>query len=245
MWDVAADALLAPIDPSRPHDVGVLVSWHGRVMVLAWGVLIPLGVLAARFFKVTPNQDWPTMLDNQVWWRSHLRLQYSAGAAMVLGLALILARTGDGVVATVHQIGGWTVLTVTAAQFLAGWLRGTKGGPTEPAADGSWNGDHYDMTLRRKVFEYVHKTLGYMLIMLAAAVILSGLWAANAPGWMWVGILGWWALLIAAFCVFQRRGMAMDTYQAIWGPNPAHPGNQIAPIGWGVSRRSDTKDGSL
>jgi len=29
------------IDPSRPHVVGFAISWHGRMMVLAWGFLFP------------------------------------------------------------------------------------------------------------------------------------------------------------------------------------------------------------
>ena len=35
--------LLAPIDGTRPHEVGILLSWHGRTMVLAWAFLIPGG----------------------------------------------------------------------------------------------------------------------------------------------------------------------------------------------------------
>jgi hypothetical protein len=33
----------------------------------------------------------------------------------------------------------------------------------------------------------------------------------------------------------QRRGLAVDTYQAIWGPDPQHPGNATPP-GWGMNR---------
>jgi hypothetical protein len=40
--------LLAPVDPLRAHDVGLAVAWHGRLMVAAWGVLLPLGVATAR-----------------------------------------------------------------------------------------------------------------------------------------------------------------------------------------------------
>lgn len=43
-------------------------------MVVAWGVLLPLGILIARFFKVTPRQRWPAELDNKFWWYSHLTL---------------------------------------------------------------------------------------------------------------------------------------------------------------------------
>lgn len=242
MWETVVEALLAPIDPSRAHEVDFFVSWHGRLMVFAWGVLIPLGVLIARFFKITPKQDWPRVLDNQVWWRSHLRLQYSGGVLMLFGLALILFRPEPSVVGDIHSIAGWVIVVVASTQFVAGWLRGSKGGPTEPAADGSWSGDHYDMTQRRKIFEHFHKSVGYLLIAGAAWTILTGLWTANAPVWMWLALIGWWALLGLVFALFQQRGMAYDTYQAIWGPDRAHPGNRMKPIGWGISRRDGDKD---
>lgn len=37
-------------------------------MVLAWVILLPLGVLIARFFKITPHQSWPASPDNKFWW---------------------------------------------------------------------------------------------------------------------------------------------------------------------------------
>ena len=222
--------LATPIDPARAHEVGAFVSWHGRLMVLAWGALFPLGILIARFWKVTPGQDWPRELDNKAWWHGHLGLQYSGGAAMLAGLALILfTETGD----STHAHLGWVIAGFAGLQFLAGWFRGTKGGPTEPTL----RGDHYDMTPRRLAFEHFHKYAGYGLLALAVWGVTSGMWLANAPVWMWLGLGIWWAMLIAAFIVLQRRGMAVDTYQAIWGPDPSLPGNRRPPIGWGVKRR--------
>ncbi|MEO0820932.1 MAG: cytochrome b561 domain-containing protein [Pseudomonadota bacterium] len=229
--------LLAPIDAARGHEVGGFVAWHGRMMVLAWGALFPLGVLVARFGKITRRQDWPRELDNRAWWRGHLALQYSGGAAMLAGLALILAVRGSGW--DNHALLGWSVAALAGAQFLAGWARGSKGGPTEP----SLAGDHYDMTPRRRAFEYFHKFAGYALLALAAAAVLTGLWRANAPVWMWLGLALWWAVLAAAFAVLQRRGFAVDTYQAIWGPDPAHPGNRMRPIGFGIRRLAPPGDG--
>ena len=31
--------LLTSIDVPRAHDIGTGISWHARVMILAWGVL--------------------------------------------------------------------------------------------------------------------------------------------------------------------------------------------------------------
>ncbi|MEL6523457.1 MAG: cytochrome b561 domain-containing protein [Pseudomonadota bacterium] len=228
------DWLLSSIDPSRAHAVGFAVSWHGRTMVLGWAILAPLAVLAARFLKVLPWQNWPHELDNKLWWRAHWIGQVVVVALTLVGIGLIF-NNSDGI--NLHGRLGYAVLLLAFAQVALGIFRGTKGGPTAPAKDGSLHGDHYDMTTWRVTFEWIHKSLGYVLICTAAATVVLGLWHANAPRWMWLIIAGWWAGLIALALILQRRGWAVDTYQAIWGPGPEHPGNRRKPMGWGMRRR--------
>ncbi|MEM8731501.1 MAG: cytochrome b561 domain-containing protein [Pseudomonadota bacterium] len=235
------DWLLAPIDASRGHEVGFAISWHARAMVLAWGVLAPLAVLMARFFKVMPGQDWPRELDNQTWWRAHWMGQALVGCLSIFALALVLPT--DPAAMSLHNWLGFAVLASLVVQVLLGIFRGNKGGPTAPSADGSWRGDHYDMTPYRRMFEMFHKGLGYLTLALAAVTILLGLWKANGPVWMWLSLLIWWTALILAFVIFQRRGMAVDTYQAIWGDDPEHPGNQMLRPGWGMNRPGDINKG--
>lgn len=230
MWEW----LVAPMDASRLHNVGWHLSWHARFMVVAWGVLVPLGIFIARYFKIAPGQNWPETLDHHFWWNTHRICQYSACILMVLGVALILAAPPLTTLPGPHHLLGWTVLALALLQVLGGIFRGTKGGPTEPAADGSLRGDHYDMTPRRLTFEYMHKGAGYLALLLSVGTILSGLWQANAPNWMWMVIALWWITLGAASFIVQRRGMAIDTYQAIWGPDPTLPGNRRKPIGFGI-----------
>ena len=231
--------LLAPIDPARAHEVGLAISWHARVMVLAWGVLAPLAVLIARYFKVMPGQKWPRELDNQVWWRSHWM-----GQSLVVGLsvfALVLVLPTDWSNVALHTWCGYGLLVAMVLQVLVGVCRGSKGGPTAPSADGSPRGHHYDMTPHRRAFETVHKALGYATLALGVVTIFLGLWQVNAPVWMWGALILWWIGLCVAFVVLQARGMAIDTYQAIWGDDPAHPGNQRPDPGWGVRRLGNTK----
>ena len=227
------DWLLAPIDPSRAHEVGFAVSWHARSMVLAWGVLAPLAVLVARYFKVLPRQKWPRELDNQVWWKSHWMGQSVVVVLSVFGLGLILGHRESW---NLHAALGYGLLFIMALQVVLGIFRGTKGGPTAPAKDGSLSGDHYDMTPWRVMFEWCHKVLGYTALIIAIIVIVLGLWEANALRWMWIWLGLWWCALIGAAIVLQARGRAIDTYQAIWGPDKDHPGNRRKPIGWGIRR---------
>nr|WP_306265691.1 cytochrome b561 domain-containing protein [Pararhizobium sp. IMCC3301] len=210
--------LLESLDPDRPHQLSQSVSWHGRLMVLAWSVLFPAGIIAARFFKITPRQTWPDELDNKTWWYLHLTLQYLGGTAMLAGFLMIWLGSGGNPAAPYHRMFGYGVITFGLLQFVAGWLRGTKGGPTDPGPDGSISGDHYDMTPRRRIFETCHKLVGYGVLLVASATLWSGLLTVNAPNWMWGVLAVWWSVLIAVFVILQRRGYAVETYQAIWGP---------------------------
>jgi hypothetical protein len=233
MWDW----LLAPMDASRVHDVGWHLSWHARVMVIAWGFLVPSGIIIARYCKVLPKQNWPKELDNRLWWNTHQVCQYTACALMAVGLWLILNAPPSELYGNVHRYLGWTSLSLALVQITGGLLRGSKGGPTDLAKDGTLHGDHFDMTPRRLVFEVIHKGTGYLAMILSCMTILSGLWQANAPNWMLAGLLVWWSALVAVSIILQRRGRAVDTYQAIWGPDPNLPGNKRKPIGFGISRR--------
>ena len=55
-------------DPLRAASYAGLtqpVRLHGLLMALAAGVLMPLAVLIARYFKILPSQDWPRELNRR------------------------------------------------------------------------------------------------------------------------------------------------------------------------------------
>nr|WP_319382992.1 cytochrome b561 domain-containing protein [uncultured Roseibium sp.] len=228
--------LISPMDAARPHEIGVALSWHARFMVLGWGILAPLAIMMARFFKVLPGQDWPRELDSKIWWRTHWISQTLVVVLSAAGLALVLMSSQNSGTALIHRLFGYSVLALAMVQAFSGLLRGSKGGPTDRQANGSLRGDHYDMTRHRLVFEGVHKGCGYLALILMIGAIASGLWTANAPNWMWLSLVCWWGILIAASAYLQRLGCAVDTYQAIWGPDPGHPGNRMKQQGWGTRR---------
>ena len=198
------------------------IAWHGRLMVAAWVFAIPLGIFIARFFKILPRQDWPSEIDSQIWWRSHLVLQIGGCLLSAVALIVVLARSEvrAGGLAQWHAWLGWSVLALACVQVLGGLLRGTKGGPREP-------GDHYDMTRRRLAFEVLHKSAGYLAVVLANVNVAIGLRMATAPEWMWIGLFAWWGIVLGASLTLQRRGRCVDTYQAIYGPGE-HPGKRQA-----------------
>ncbi len=227
------DWLLTPLSGAAEHHIAPWAMWHARCMVLAWGILLPLGALTARFFKVVPGQNWPRQLDHKAWWHAHRFLQWGGIGAMLIGLGLAWRSAGAaGAFGGWHAWLGWTVCALAAAQIAGGLARGSKGGPTSA----QMRGDHYDMTAWRRLFERLHKSLGWLSVLLSVAAITTGLVLADAPRWMALALGTWWLSLIGAFVVLQRSGRCIDTYQAIWGPDPKHPGNRMLPIGWGVRR---------
>tara|TARA_R110002124_G_scaffold281740_1_gene456371 strand:- start:10491 stop:11417 length:927 start_codon:yes stop_codon:yes gene_type:complete len=212
------------------------ISWHARLLLLAWGILAPAAILVARFFKITPHQDWPRVLDNPFWWRTHWITQSLVIFLSAVALAIIILTTLADSAAGLHQWLGYTVLVFGVFQALSGYFRGSKGGPADSISSEIQPGDHYDMTPWRLAFETVHKSIGYLVLPVAAVAIISGLWRVNGAVWMWVTISSWWIFLIFGSFYLQAGGNAVDTYQAIWGADPSHPGNQMKPRGWKARR---------
>lgn len=229
-------------DSSRQHHIDFASQWHARSMFMAWGIIIPCGILIARFFKVTPRQNFPHELDNKLWWHSHLFLQVSGCVLAFLSVLFILYYNSHVVDAPIHRLLGWTTMGLMLVQILLGCFRGSKGGPTYPGPDGSWHGDHYDMTGYRYFFEYTHKILGYVVLLCAWATTLSGLWYVNSPKGMVILMILFWLMLIIVFIVLQCQGRVIDTYQAIWGTSPEHLGNNKKNVGFGVKRLPHTED---
>ena len=201
-----------------------VLLWHAGLMIAAWGLLLPLGALLARFFKVTPDQDWPRQLDNPFWWRWHRLLQYGGLAMLTVAAGLVYAESGLRL-DSLHTRCGAIAVGLAWLQVIGGWLRGSKGGPTEPDP----RGDHYDMTLRRRLFEAIHKPAGWAALAIAAAAVQTGLHLVAAPVWVVVAAGASSVMIVIAFAAFTRAGRWVDTYVAIWGPSEQHPGNRRRP----------------
>ena len=234
--------LLTPLSGSSEHFITASIAWHGRLMVLGMGVLTPPIIIVARFFKVTLRQNWPQELDNPFWFVTHRRWGHIIGLIVAAGLAFALAANGRQTPwHSLHGAVGWTVIALVLIQIVGAWLRGTHGGPIDPFTrqprpPNEWPGDHFYMTQRRVIFEYVHKWAGYVLLALTLAAITTGLFMADAPRWMPIAIGAWWLLMLAICVWLQHTGHCIDTYQVIWGLDPNLPGNRRTPIGFGIVR---------
>ena len=196
--DHIARWFLTPISGSNEHIIATSTAWHGRLMVLGMGVLTPPTIIVARFFKVTPHEDWPRQLDNPFWFVTHRRWGHAIGLIVATGLAFALAKQAwQPPWHSLHGGLGWAVIGLVLIQVVGSWLRGTHGGPIDPFTrqrrpPNDWPGDHFSMTQRRIVFQYVHKWGGYILLALTLMAIPTGLVAADAPRWMPITMGIWW-----------------------------------------------------
>ena len=147
--------LATPISGASDHAIAMPLAWHGRLMVLAMGLLTPPLIIVARFFKVTPQQDWPRQLDNPFWFITHRRWGHIVGAIVAVAMAFVLAERGwESPLHNVHTAAGWLVVLLVLVQLIGSWLRGTHGGPVDPFTRkprpaALWPGDHFSMTRRR------------------------------------------------------------------------------------------------
>jgi hypothetical protein len=234
-----------PLSGATIHEISEAVSWHGRLMVLAWGVCAPVGILMARFWKIAPGQAFPQQLDSKVWWHSHRFFQSLCALLTLVAIALIYQNSGQTAPQVLaqqqsasqwfHYFLGYGIGVAVVAQIAHALFRGSKGGPT----DSTLRGDHYDMTPHRKRFERIHKSLGWFSLFTAWITIALGLFLADAPRWMPISLGVWWGGLALLAMRWQRAGQCVDTYQAIWGLDTMHPGNApnaAPPIGIGVRK---------
>lgn len=124
---------------------------HGVLMVLGWGVLLPAGVLIARYLK------WK----GKIWIKLHIGMQILGLALGIAGLALALVQFGPlGGSLGGHGLMGLLVSALGVLQPLNGVFRPKKGSILTP---------------RRRVWEVVHKGLGWFALALAVPTLVTGM----------------------------------------------------------------------
>merc|ERR1711871_408036 len=126
---------------------------HGACMLLSWGFLLPSGVLAARYLRHRPDV---------LWFRIHRPVQMLGLSLALIGWSIALSRFhvfGSGFNKfSLHGGLGMTVMVIGLLQPINALVR------PHPKP----------RTLRRKVWEHIHKKSGYAAVLLGLVTVTIG-----------------------------------------------------------------------
>lgn len=208
-------------------------NYHALLMVGIWLLLVPFCVTVIRYFKPRPSEFGVTSkirFSNPIWWwfNVHKYGLYTAVFLSLIGVALALVVSG-GFSGSVHATFGILTVIMGCLQVISGMLRGTHGGKyynnADPSDSATWRGDHYDRTIRRRIFEAYHKTTGYFTLFCALGAIGSGLMQYPMPlltGFVFVIPFAF----LAAWIWLEFHERSYDGYRAVHGYGMDHPYNK-------------------
>jgi hypothetical protein len=110
---------------------------HGLLMAFAWGLLVPLGIISARYFKSYPGK----------WFLGH-RVFVVTGLSLALAAFVIaLVKIADGNHPLHRQLGISTMALALANPFIAAVRPHPPQGKEQP-------------TMQRRIWAFVHLTVG-------------------------------------------------------------------------------------
>ncbi|EPS64341.1 hypothetical protein M569_10439, partial [Genlisea aurea] len=189
------------------EDLRPVLAVHGFMMFLAWGILLPGGILSARYLKHVKDDSW---------FRIHVYLQYSGLTIVFLGFLFAVAELRGLVFDSFHVKLGLLAITLAASQPLNAYFRPKKPAIGEPPSSG------------RLAWEYAHVVTGRCGMAVGVAAVFSGMKHlgdryrdGNVHGLSWALIV--WFLLAGLFVVYmeyrdknRKRGAAVLFGRSNW-----------------------------
>ncbi|KAL3655436.1 hypothetical protein CASFOL_001222 [Castilleja foliolosa] len=207
------------------EDLRPVLAVHGFMMFLAWGILLPGGIMAARYLKHMKDDNW---------FKIHVNLQYSGLAIVFLGFLFAVAELRGLTFDSVHVKFGMLAILLAVAQPVNAYLRPKKPSPGEEASS------------RRVIWEYSHFITGRCAIVVGIAALISGMkhlgeryGDENVHGLSWALIV--WFLIGALIVIYleyreinKKRGRTNGRSDWVLGNNseeedtdPLNPGRQM------------------
>ncbi|KAL7001754.1 hypothetical protein U1Q18_002902 [Sarracenia purpurea var. burkii] len=136
------------------EDLRPVLAVHGFMMFLAWGILLPGGILAARYLKHVKGDGW---------YQLHVYLQYSGLVIVLLGFLFAVAELQGLHFDSFHVKCGMAAISLACVQPVNAYMR-----PKKPA-----NGE--EVSSKRRIWEYVHVITGRSAIVIGIAALITGL----------------------------------------------------------------------
>lgn len=185
----SARELASPTEVAKGVDYGLKTA-HGVLMALGWVVLLPAGILVARYAK---NIN-PTTGPRAFWFLGHRILQAGGGTLIIIGGIIGFSMVPkDDQFQYAHSVIGLILWILVIVQIIGGNVR--------PGHDASW----------RWIWELGHKGDGYIIVLVAWANIYLGLLVYGAHK-AFFGILGAiMGIWVIAYFVLWARGAGKKT----------------------------------
>ncbi|XP_055830755.1 cytochrome b561, DM13 and DOMON domain-containing protein At5g54830 [Solanum dulcamara] len=136
------------------EDLRPVLAVHGFMMFLAWGILLPGGILAARYLKHIKGDGW---------FQIHVYLQYSGLSIVFLGFLFAVAELRGLSFSSLHVKFGMLAIVLAIAQPINAYLR-----PKKPGAE-------EEVSSKRRVWEYIHVIVGRGAIVVGIAALITGM----------------------------------------------------------------------
>eukprot|EP00850_Spirogloea_muscicola_P018145 SM000163S02313 [mRNA] locus=s163:117559:130545:+ [translate_table: standard] len=159
---------------------------HGFMMFIAWGLLLPFGMLAARYIK---KGDWLQI---------HMYTQYSGMAVMALGLLFAMGELKGFDFKSLHSRIGLAALLLASWQPCNAYMRPAKPAPGERPSRS------------RMLWQLTHHYSGRIALLLGGAALMSGilqLRVMDGVDTTSMGLevaLGVWLCCVLAFVALQE-----------------------------------------
>uniref|UniRef100_A0A453LED6 Cytochrome b561 domain-containing protein n=2 Tax=Aegilops tauschii subsp. strangulata TaxID=200361 RepID=A0A453LED6_AEGTS len=136
------------------EDLRPVLAVHGFMMFVAWGLLLPGGIVAARYLK---------HVKGDLWFQAHTYLQYSGLAVMFMGVLFAVAELRGFSFKSTHAKVGAIAFTFTCMQPVNAYLR-----PHQAE-----NGEI--LSRNRITWEYLHTYTGRTALVAAVTALFTGL----------------------------------------------------------------------
>lgn len=131
-----------------------VLAVHGFMMFLAWGIMLPGGVLAARYLKHIKGDGW---------FKIHVYLQYSGISVMLLGLLFAAAELRGFHIESLHVKFGVAAIFFACWQPVNAYLRPKKTAAGEQPSS------------KRIMWEYLHVATGRSALVIGIIALISGM----------------------------------------------------------------------
>lgn len=166
---------------------------HGILMVIGWGILIPIGIYVARFEK-----SWP----NALWFQLHRIVQATGFVLFIAGFAVIVHYTRDRKrdhFQPGHPAAGLALTILGIIQMFGGIFRIGK----DKAYRVQW--------------EYAHRFSGYVILIFAFVMVFTGMNQLGvSQGYViayavWVAVYGAWFVFRQLRSMMKKGSGVIDT----------------------------------